>query len=113
MIMQRLAKMFGVVTLLVLAGASIGSATPRPVPEAPPKAQPMRPSCEACADGVNSCIEDGIAPETCRKAYERCFANCVRGNFVGSGAGEDHSVSDGKEGGDHSDGEPGSNASSR
>jgi hypothetical protein len=101
MIMQRLAKMVGLVSLLVLAGASIGGATPRPVPKAPeaPKAQPMRPSCEACADGLASCIEDGIAPDTCRKAYERCFANCVTGSFVGSAAGKDDGVdatSDGK-----------------
>ncbi len=91
--MQRLAKMVGVVGLLVLAGASIGSAAPRPVPDAP-KPQPMRPSCDACSDGFALCIEEGIAPETCRKAFERCFNNCVIGNFVGSAAGKDDGADD-------------------
>jgi hypothetical protein len=100
MIMQRLVKMVGVVALLVLAGASIGSAARRPVPDAP-EAQPMRPSCQACSDGVNSCIEDGIAPETCQKAFQNCFKNCIDSHGAGAVAGEADGVS--------KDGEPGSN----
>lgn len=103
--MQRLAKLVGVVSLLVLAATSIGSANPRPSPDVP-DAQPMRPSCQACSDGVNACIEDGIAPEVCQKAFARCFANCINGRGEAT-AGEDEGVCVG------SDDEPGANAPSR
>jgi hypothetical protein len=105
MIMQRLAKLVGLVSMLVLSGSSIGSADPRPAPDVP-EAQPMRPSCQVCSEDVELCVEDGVPREVCQKQFARCFANCVGGwGQLTPSEGEDTWVG--------SDDEPGTTAPSR
>lgn len=36
-----------------------------------------RVSCDACLDGFNQCLEEGISEAACRRTYANCFRNCI------------------------------------
>jgi hypothetical protein len=76
MLKIALALQLTVVSAVALAGTSTDS-KPTATEQDVTSPETDRPSCDACSDGYNSCLSEGISPDACRRAYANCFRNCL------------------------------------